>query len=72
MQPSHPSARSLLSVAVVIMAVIVAWRISSPVAAILHDYDMHVRLMSAVPHPAPKVPAKPRVIVIPPKLYCLP
>jgi len=61
MQPSHLSARSVFSMAVLIMAAIVAWRISAPLATLLHDFHLH--LAASMPRPA-----QPKVIPVPPKL----
>lgn len=62
MQPSHMSARSVLSMAVLAMAVVVAWRVSGGVSTLLHD--MHLHLAASLPRP----PAAPKVIPVPPKM----
>lgn len=70
MSPSKPSARAMIAAALLVMAAILAFRVSAPVSAILHD--VHVRMSASVTraHP-PEVPPKvvTRVRVVPVKFY---
>jgi hypothetical protein len=61
------SLRGLLISAVLLMAVIVAWRISGPAAGLIDTYRIHVSLMTHSTSPVPPKPAV-RYVVIPPKL----
>jgi hypothetical protein len=53
MPPSHylMSFRATFTAAVLVMAVIIGWRISSPAADLIRAYGVHVTLTT--PHPSP-------------------
>jgi hypothetical protein len=61
--PTMSYLRTIATIAVLIAVAIFAWRVSGPVASILHDYDLHLHLLATAPRPA-----APKVIPAPPKL----
>ena len=68
MPANKPSARAMIAAALLVFSAILAWRVSSPVADLLHAYQVHVTLTGqrSRPHvtPSPAV----RYVVIPPKV----
>ena len=71
MQAGHPSVRSTLALAVIVMFAVIGFRISGPVAGLLDAYKVHISLTTHSTSPVPPKHVAPvvRYIVIPPKLY---
>lgn len=67
MQAGKPSARVMICAAVLLMAGIIAWRVSGPLGELIHAYSVHVSLTG---QPARHVTPKPAVrpLMIPPKV----
>lgn len=56
MQPHTMSyARTVIALALILAAAIIAWRISTPAATLLHDFHLH--LVASMPKPKVTAPA---------------
>jgi hypothetical protein len=70
MPTSKPSARSVIAAAVLLMAGIIAWRVSGPLGELLHAYSVHVSLTGqhSPKHPGPAPSPSVRYVVRVPKV----